>query len=239
MTSQQNSPERERPSPGFIARIVFNLLLIAVVLAGLLFVPAGRLDWTEGWVFLIGFFGFLICYGVWALRNDPSQLRERSKTGANVKAWDKIILSLYSLVLIVLFPVCALSAVRFKGNSMPAALEALGWIGIALAGGIILWVMRTNTFASRMARIQGDRGQTVVTAGPYQYVRHPMYLGNIILFAGIPFALGSLWGLIPGCVIVLLFSARTALEDRMLKRELPGYSEYTARVRFRLLPGIW
>jgi protein-S-isoprenylcysteine O-methyltransferase Ste14 len=239
MTSQNNPPKMDRPSPGFIMRMVFNLLLIAVVLAGLLFLPAGTLDWPEAWIFLIGFFGFLLCYGVWALRNDPSQLRERSKTGANVKAWDKIIMPLYSLVLIVLFPVCALSAVRFKGSSVPAALEALGWIGIAGAGGIIFWVMRTNTFASCMARIQEDRGQTVVTGGPYRYVRHPMYLGNIILFTGIPLALGSLWGLIPGGLIVLLFSARTALEDRMLKRELPGYSEYAACVRFRLLPGIW
>jgi protein-S-isoprenylcysteine O-methyltransferase Ste14 len=239
MTSQNNPPKADRPSLGFILRMVSNILIIAVVLAGLLFVPAGRLNWTEGWVFLIGFIGFLVCYGVWAFRNDPAQLRERSKTGANVKAWDKIIMSLYSLVLIILFPVCALSAVRFKGSSMPATLEALGWIGIALAGGIIQWVVRTNTFASRMARIQGDRGQTVVTAGPYRYIRHPMYLGNIILFTGIPLALGSLRGLIPGGLIVLLFSARTALEDRMLKRELHGYAEYATRVRFRLLPGIW
>lgn len=219
--------------------MTFGLVLIAVVLAALLFVPAGTLDWTAAWIFLIGYSAFLILYGVWALRNDPSQLRERSKAGANTKTWDKIIMLFYSLLLVTLFPICALDAGRFHWSPVPVVVEGLGWIGLVFAGGIIFWVMKTNTFASRAARIQENRGQTVVTGGPYRYVRHPMYLGIILLFAGIPLALGSLWGLIPGGLIVLLFVIRTALEDRMLRRELTGYIEYAAKVRSRLLPGVW
>jgi protein-S-isoprenylcysteine O-methyltransferase Ste14 len=239
MTIENNPRKADRVSPGFILRMVFNLFLIAAVLAGLLFAPAGTPDWPEAWIFLIGFIGFLLLYGIWGICNDPSQLLERSRAGANVKTWDKIILPLYSLMLIVLFPICALDAVRFGWSSAPVAVKVLGWAGIALAGGIIFWVMRTNTFASRTARIQEDRGQTVVTGGPYRYVRHPMYLGIILLFIGIPLALGSLWGLIPGGVIGLLFIIRTALEDRMLKSELSGYADYSLRVRYRLLPRIW
>ena len=96
-----------------------------------------------------------------------------------------------------------------------------------------------NTFLSRTVRIQDDRGQRVVDNGPYAWVRHPMYLGIIVLMISIPALLGSLWALIPGSLIGALFILRTALEDRTLFRELPGYPEYAGRVRYRLFPGIW
>ena len=239
MTQPVDTQMFKQPPLRMIARVILSLLLIAVVLAGLLFFPAGRLDWLEAWVFLIAYTAFLLLYGVWGSVRDPAQLQERRTPGANGKAWDKIILSLYSVLLVVLFPVCALDAGRFHWSSAPAAVEALGWIGLVLAGTIIFWVMTANTFASRIARIQQDRGQTVISDGPYRYMRHPMYLGNVILFASIPLALGSLWGLIPGISIGILFTLRTALEDRMLRRELSGYEEYAARTRYRLFPGIW
>ena len=113
----------------------------------------------------------------------------------------------------------------------------MAWLALAVAGALIFWAITTNTFLSRMARIQDDRGHVVVTAGPYRYVRHPMYLGIIVLFLGMPVALGSWWALLPGAAVGLLFVLRTAKEDRMLREELPGYPEYTQRVRYRLLPG--
>jgi protein-S-isoprenylcysteine O-methyltransferase Ste14 len=239
MTKQNTPAVDNRPTLGLIARTLLGVMLIAAVLFGLLFIPAGRLDWVEAWIFLGGYGIFLLLYGLWGLVRDPAQLRERGKQSANGKGWDKIILSLYTGLLLVLFPVCALDAGRFHWSRMPAAWEAVGWVLLVPAGGIIFWVMTTNTFASRVARIQSDRGQTVVTSGPYRYVRHPMYLGIIMLFAGIPLALGSLWGIIPGGGIVFLFILRTGLEDRMLQQELPGYKEFAARVRSRLLPGVW
>ena len=99
--------------------------------------------------------------------------------------------------------------------------------------------MVTNTYLSRVARIQEDRGQVVVMAGPYKYVRHPMYIGIILLFLSIPLALGSWWALIPGVGIGILFVIRTAKEDQMLRSELSGYADYSNRVRYRLVPGIW
>jgi protein-S-isoprenylcysteine O-methyltransferase Ste14 len=239
MTQSADPRIPSQPPLRIVARVLFSLLLIMAVLAVLLFIPAGRLDWPEAWVLLVTYSVFLLLYGIWGLIRDPAQLQERRKPGANAKAWDRFLMLLYSVLLVILFPVCALDAGRFRWSSPPRAVEALGWIGLALAGAIIFWVMTTNTFASRMARIQQDRGQTVVSTGPYRYVRHPMYLGNIILFAGIPVALGSLWGLIPGLLIALVFILRTALEDRMLRRELTGYEEYAAHTRYRLFPGIW
>jgi protein-S-isoprenylcysteine O-methyltransferase Ste14 len=220
-------------------RMVSGVLLIVGILALLLFLPAGRMDWIEAWIFVIGYGLFLLAYGIFGLLRDPAQVRERSQPGAGVKAWDKIVMPLYTLCLIVLFPVCGLDAGRFRWSSMPAVVEALGWLGMAVAGWIIFRVMTVTTFASRAARIQENRGQTVVRAGPYRFVRHPMYLGIIVLFFGIPLSLGSWWGLIPAGAIGILFLIRTALEDRMLMHELPGYADYARGTRYRLIQGIW
>ncbi|MGB7539861.1 MAG: isoprenylcysteine carboxylmethyltransferase family protein [Anaerolineales bacterium] len=228
------------PSSGrAVVRLILGVFLIAGVLAILLFVPAGRLDWIDAWLFIAAYGIVLLFYGIRGTLRDPGQLRERGKQGANTKAWDRVILSIYSVLLLVLFPVCGLDAVRFRALPLPIGLKGLGWIGMALSGALILRVMAANTFASRTARIQDDRGQTVVSGGPYRHIRHPMYLGVIIFILCIPLVLGSGWGLIPSAAIGVLFVARTALEDRMLRRELTGYAEYAQRTRFRLLPGIW
>ncbi len=215
------------------------MLLLEGVLAILLFVPAGTLGWIDAWLFIAAYGIVLLIYGIRGALRDPEQLRERGKTGANTKAWDRTILSAYTVLLLVLFPVCALDAVRFRICPLPAGLKAAGWLGMAIAGALILGVMAANTFASRTARIQDDRGQTVISSGPYRRVRHPMYLGIIIFFLCVPLVLGSGWGMVPAAAIGVLFIARTALEDRMLLRELDGYAEYARHTRFRLLPGIW
>ncbi|MCJ7623699.1 MAG: isoprenylcysteine carboxylmethyltransferase family protein, partial [Anaerolineaceae bacterium] len=101
------------------------------------------------------------------------------------------------------------------------------------------WSMASNTYLSSYARIQDDRDQIVITMGPYQYIRHPMYAAIIIFFFCITIFLGSWWALIPGSMIVILFIIRTALEDKMLQEELEGYQDYAQRVRYRLLPGVW
>jgi len=132
-----------------------------------------------------------------------------------------------------------LPAGRFAWSSVPALLKAAGWLGLLLAAALISWATTTNTYLSRMARIQEDRGHRVVSSGPYRFVRHPMYLGIILLFLSLPPALGSLFGLIPAFLITLLFLLRTSKEDAMLREELAGYVEYTRRVPYRLWPGLW
>ena len=99
--------------------------------------------------------------------------------------------------------------------------------------------MKENAFLSDVVRIQEDRGHTVCTTGPYRYVRHPMYVGVILIMICYPLSLGSLYTLIPAVIIVILFFIRTALEDKSLHEELTGYKDYAQNVRYRLIPGVW
>lgn len=226
-------------SPGFWARLIVRVAAVVVVLDGVLFLLAGRLDWSGAWILTILYLAFLLAVLAWAARNDPDLLEERSRVGANVKAWDKVLLTLYTVALIGLLVVAALDAGRFRWTEMPVAVQALGVLGIIPCGIWLLWVTKTNAYLSRFARIQDDRGQQVVTTGPYRYVRHPMYAAIIPFVLCVALILGSWWALLPGAVITVLFVIRTALEDRMLQEELPGYQEYARRVRYRLLPGVW
>jgi protein-S-isoprenylcysteine O-methyltransferase Ste14 len=173
------------------------------------------------------------------LRNDPAQLNERSQVGQNTKSWDKIILATYTLLLVGMLILAGLDVGRFRWAPAPLFLQGVGWSGAAFAGCLIWWTASVNTFLSRTVRIQTDRGQQVVDTGPYSRVRHPMYLGIIVLMISIPLLLGSLWALIPGALIGVLFVARTALEDHTLQNELAGYAEYSRRVRYRLFPWVW
>ena len=103
----------------------------------------------------------------------------------------------------------------------------------------VLWTMAVNPFLEKGIRIQEDRGHRVITTGPYRYVRHPMYAGAIVMFAGFPLVLGSGWTFVPVGVITVLFVVRTVYEDQVLRRELPGYAGYAERTRYRLIPGVW
>ena len=197
------------------------------------------MDWLDAWIYIAGYLIFLIGYAVWAIRNDPNLLNERTQVASNTKGWDKLILSLYTILLLCLLILIGLDAGRFHWSSMPLILKWIGWLGLIFAAWLIFWVIRTNTYASRVARIQDDRGQTVISSGPYQFIRHPMYAGIIALFLCTPLAFGSFWGLLPAVLIAILFFIRTGLEYQMLKTELSGYEEYIKHVRYRVIPWIW
>jgi protein-S-isoprenylcysteine O-methyltransferase Ste14 len=222
-------------------RVILQLLLFIVVVPFLPLLISCRWGWWEAWVYaIISIAGFAISR-VLAARRHPDLIAERahSMQQENVKPWDKTIMAAYTAFLLLTPVVAGLDAGRFRWSAVPLAAKLLAWLGLALAGALIFWAITTNTYLSHMARIQDDRGQVVVTAGPYRYVRHPMYLGVILLFVCIPVALGSWWALLPGIAIGALFVLRTAKEDRMLWEELPGYREYARHVQYRLVPGIW
>ncbi len=227
------------PKKPSMTTLLPRLLALVVIMAILLFLPAGRLDWLQAWASILAFSSFVTSYALWIQRNDPEQLKERSQVGMNTKGWDKVILMLYTILLLAMPVLSGLDAVRFKWARVPMAVQMLGWLGAVFAGYLIFRTGMVNTYLSRTARIQDDRGQKVIDSGPYALVRHPMYLGVIALMLSIPLLLGSFWSLIPGGLIGVLFVIRTALEDRMLAQELPGYQEYSQRVRYRIIPGIW
>lgn len=216
-------------------RVIFGTLLFFAIL----FIPAGRLNWKEGWLFVAAFWGFLLFIFTWGLIKDPALLKERSRMGKNVKSWDKIIIRIYSFLVIVLFCIAGLDSGRFYWSSVPVFMQIVGWIGLIVAGTLVWRTMVTNTYLSSMVRIQNDRGHKVITTGPYQFVRHPMYVGVIVCIMCIPWILNSWWAFIPGMMITLLFLIRTSLEDKTLHQELDGYKEYAQKVKYRLFPGIW
>jgi len=157
----------------------------------------------------------------------------------DVKKWDKTIIRVYTILLFIMFLIAPLDAVRFQWSRVPPAFRWLAFTGILAAWFIGLWCFRENAFLSGFVRIQTDRGHSVCTTGPYAYIRHPMYLAVILIVLCLPIFLGSLYSLILAAIIVALFVLRTSLEDQTLQKELPGYVEYAARVRWKLVPKVW
>ncbi len=239
LTTSSNPIDSRTASPIRWSRLFAQVLALVFIMDGTLFLLAGRWDWLGAWLLTILYLVFLVVMLFWAARAAPELLQERGRMASNVKGWDKLLLTLYVTALIALLVVAALDAGRFRWTEMPIVVQALGVIGIIPCCIWLLWVARTNAFLSRFARIQDDRGQQVVTTGPYRFVRHPMYAAVIPFILCIALILGSRWALVPGAIIAVLFVIRTALEDRMLQAELTGYKEYAQRVRYRLLPGIW
>lgn len=232
-----------QPSKSILIRSILSLIGILAILAGLLFLPAERCDWLEGWLYILTYGILLVVFLIWGLFKDPAQFLERSKSRkpseTSVKNWDRVIMAIYTVLLPLLFILSSLDVCRFQWSTVSLPVKITAWTGLLFSGVWIMWVLFTNTYLSAMARIQSDRSQIVVDRGPYRFIRHPMYLGILILFLCTPPALGSRWALIPAFAIDVLFVIRTALEDRMLKQELAGYHEYSRRVRYRLIPGIW
>jgi len=221
-----------------VSRIVTRILGLAIFVL-VWFGIAGRVTWWQGWVFL---FIFVFYSGILVLRLlkvNPELVRERNRPANKAEGWDQKVMGVYSVTLAVLLIVSALDAGRYLWSTVSVGFQVIGWILLVVAGAIVWHVMMTNAYLSSWARIQDDRGQVVIQEGLYQYIRHPMYLGIIAGFLGLPLVLGSLWALIPCGAIVGLFVYRTYREDQMLIDSLAGYAEYTVKVKFRLIYGIW
>lgn len=218
-------------------RGVLKSTLFLIALAVALFWAAGRVDWLAAWVYVGAMlFGAVLI----TLSLDPELLAERSAVGAGVKPWDlPLVMVMARLGPLALVLVAGLDARHGWTAPLPLALPVLALLLLAAGYALTGWAMRVNRFFSGVVRIQSERGHTVVMEGPYRYVRHPGYTGMILTLLVTPLLLGSLWAWIPAALTVGVTVARTALEDRALRAELPGYAAYAQRVRYRLLPGVW
>jgi protein-S-isoprenylcysteine O-methyltransferase Ste14 len=219
--------------------LVFRVVVGLALILAILFIPAGSLCWPQAWAFLALYLSAVGGFYTYTRKKDSGLLKERMSPQKNVKAWDRRIVRIYSILLAAMTVLAGLDAVRFRWSRLSLGWNILGFGGLALAMVLAFRATRENTFASQVVRIQVDRGHRVCSTGPYAHVRHPMYAGVILSIVSFPLALGSLFGLIPAGLIVGLFVLRTSLEDRTLQEELPGYKEYAQKVRFRLIPGIW
>jgi protein-S-isoprenylcysteine O-methyltransferase Ste14 len=216
-------------------------LVFATITAGvLLFLSAGRLDWTGGWVFFgLNLFTQSLSAFILIPRR-PDLLAERSQVGTGTKSWDRFFAPAVMLTGTLVLIITAGLDARL-GWSKPIN-ASLWWaaLAVALAGQLfVLWAMYTNRFFATTVRIQEERGHQVVSEGPYRFVRHPGYAGSIIYTLAIPVVLGSLWTLIPAALTTALLIVRTYLEDRTLRAELPGYQAYAVHTPQRLFPGVW
>jgi len=216
--------------------LVMSFLLLALIL----FLAAGTLLWPAGWIYLILLFGWLLVGIVLLLKYNPGLLEERlSLSQPNQKAWDRMFLLLFELFLFAWLVLMALDAVRFHWSQMPLALQVVGAIALVASFILISLTFRENAFLSPTVRIQQERGQTVISTGPYHYVRHPMYAGGLLLFLGTPLLLGSWYGLLLVLIMIPAGAVRAVLEERVLREELPGYAAYMAQVKYRLIPYVW
>ncbi len=230
-------------SSGITPRIIFWMLIFVMVLPTLvLFVSAGRWDWTAGWVYIFTMIVATLLSRIFLLLKTPELVAERvsSLSAEDAPSWDKL------LVLLIVF-VGPLSVLLVAGLDKRNAWspEISSTVQIISLGVIVLgylfatWAMLANRFFSGTVRIQEERGHTVETGGPYRFMRHPSYSGGIVATLATPLMLGSFWALIPAVLTSIIFSVRTALEDRTLQEELDGYKEYAGKVRYRLFPGVW
>jgi len=223
-------------------RKLLYAFLYILIFPALLFILAGDAAWPEGWVFTLWF--LVLCYStiIYLYRKDPALLEERYKkpgTG-NQAGWDRYVV--YGLIVgfiawIVIMP---LDARRFAWSpAFPLPLKTLG--SLMLAGSFFLFFRSytDNTFLSPLVRVQTERKQQVVSNGVYGFVRHPMYLGGILMFIGAPLLLGSFSGVVAGFALSVLLMARINGEEAMLARELEGYRDYVQKVRYRLVPFLW
>jgi protein-S-isoprenylcysteine O-methyltransferase Ste14 len=216
------------------ASSVFGL----IVLSALVFLPAGTLNYWQAWVFIATFMVVTIFPSIYIARTNPAALQRRMHGGprAEARTIQKILITGAWLGLIALLVISAYDH-RMGWSSVPTWVCLLGDVLLATGLGIAMLVVIQNGYAA--ATVTVETGQTVVSGGVYTFVRHPMYVGNVIMMVGVPLALGSYWGLVfvlPG-VVALVF--RILDEEKLLTHELAGYREYTQRVRYRLVPHVW
>lgn len=227
------------PEPMSRGKAISYAIGLPLALLALVFLPVGRLDWRPGWVFIVF---LLVIYGIAILvmrRVNPMIFRARSRFQAGTKRWDLILVSLICLGMIAEIPLGTLDAGRMKWSVMPTSVVILGYILLAVGIALGTWAQTVNRFFEPGVRLQRERGQHVISNGPYAYVRHPGYVSAILVFAGLALALGSWWALIPAAWASGVLILRTSWEDALLQAELEGYADYAERVRFRLLPGVW
>jgi protein-S-isoprenylcysteine O-methyltransferase Ste14 len=235
--SPGNQPNEGLDMKAAIRRRILQAVVQMLILIAILFISSGRLDWIWIWVYIgVG----IVIMAVNSLVMSPELIAERGRFGeVETRQWDKVITT------IIIVPTLALPLVagldeRFGWSpDLDIATHVTGVILMVLGQGLFTWGMAVNKFFSTSVRIQMERDHTVVSSGPYQYIRHPGYVGMIVSWFATSLLFGSLWSLIPTGIAACLLVVRTSLEDKTLIEDLDGYKEYATRVRYRLLPGVW
>lgn len=219
-----------------VGQIVFLFLVFALAL----FLSAGTFAWLAGWVFMVLFFSFVFALTFWLFRHNPDLLKERMTVSrSDQKVWDKVFFALLQVVFLAWLILMPLDAVRWHWSQIPVWLQIAGALLLVSSFPLFFLTFRENSFLSPLVRIQQDRGQTVISTGPYHYVRHPMYAAALLWLFGTALLLGSEVGLLGGLILAVMIARRAVLEEHTLQKELLGYDSYMTQVRYRLIPYVW
>jgi protein-S-isoprenylcysteine O-methyltransferase Ste14 len=205
-----------------------------------LFIPGGIRAWPAAWIFLVIWFVFNHGILAWLYMHNPDLLQERLQVETkNRPNWDKILtLLLYSAIFLWLL-FMAFDVVRYHWSPVNRYFQVGGTALLLCSCYLLFTVFRENTYLSMAVRVQAERGQTVISTGPYRVVRHPMYAAMIFFFLGTPLLLGSWLGIPLGILMMVILAWRAVLEEGALRQELPGYAEYMAQVKYRFIPHVW
>lgn len=233
--SSKKSELSPQEMKALISKIIKRFSLLPVVLGLLVLAPAGTFDFWQFYVYtgiLIIPMTFVLFY---FLKKDPQFMERRTRAEEKEKA-QKIIQIVFSFIFLSGFVVPGLDK-RFGWSEIPVYIVLMADIVILLGYLLIFFVFRQNSYASRVVEV--DESQKVISTGLYSIVRHPMYLGVLIMYLPTPLALGSWWGLITMAGIPLALVLRILNEEKVLCRELPGYTEYCKKTKYRLIPFVW
>jgi protein-S-isoprenylcysteine O-methyltransferase Ste14 len=223
-----------------IVRLVIRTLVWFGMIGVVLFAVAGTWQWPAVWSFLLFMILLGLGGGLWLIRSDPALFEERMRpmVQQGQPTADRVFIVAFFTVALVWLIVAGLDQ-RFGLSQMIVGVQVAGTALAVVGMAISFWVLHENSFAAPVIKLQRDRGHHVIDTGPYHLVRHPMYSGAILFFLGTSLWLGSWWSAALTLIMAVLFGWRTTTEERTLRDGLPGYTDYTTRVRYRLCPGLW
>jgi protein-S-isoprenylcysteine O-methyltransferase Ste14 len=231
--TQQNQP--------VVWRAIVQMVIVVVLASFIPLIISGQWDWWQAWAYAVSSVLAFAISRLIVARKHPDLIAERARfmEAKDTKPWDKVLAPLLGLGSILILVVAGLDKFYEWTPASNSALNLVALIGIILGYGFSSWALIENRFFAGTVRIQTERGHHVVSTGPYRIVRHPGYAGGLFGYVFIPLLLDSLWAWIPAILLAVVMVVRTALEDKTLQAELPGYKEFAQKTKYRLIPGIW
>ncbi len=222
-------------------RAIVQMVIVVLIAPFIPMIISSQWDWWQAWAYAIASILAFVLSRLIVARKHPDLIAERARfmQAKDTKPWDKVLAPLLGLGSILILVAAGLD--RFYGwsSAFSTGVNIIALVGIVIGYGFSSWALIENRFFSGTVRIQTERGHHVISTGPYRIMRHPGYAGGLFGYLFIPLLLDSLWAFIPAVLLVIVMVTRTALEDKTLQAELPGYSEFAQKTKYRLIPGIW